>query len=37
MKQDPDDYKEYRIKIEGYVVEKDDEVFFLATKLMGDL
>ena len=37
LESDPDDYKEYRIKIEGYVVEKNDEVFFLATKLTGDL
>lgn len=33
----PDDFKEYTIFIEGYVVEKNDELFFMATKVTGDL
>lgn len=34
---DPDDYKDYNITIEGYVVEDKGNVYFLATKVTGDI
>jgi hypothetical protein len=37
LESNPDDYKEYNITIEGYVVDDGNDVYFLATKVTGDI
>lgn len=37
LESDPDDYREYKITIEGYVVDDNGNVYFAATKVTGDI